>query len=129
MRAPLFSIVIPTYNRSELVQGAVRSVLAQTFDDFEVVVSDNCSQDDTREVVERFEDPRVRYARTPTHGVIAESWEFARAQARGTMVMMLSDDDALLHGTLSRFAEEYHRHHAEFLFCNLAEYRDRSFLG
>ena len=49
MKAPLFSIVIPTYNRSELVQGAVRSVLGQTFDDFEVVVSDNCSQDDTRD--------------------------------------------------------------------------------
>ena len=51
---PLFSIVIPTYNRSDLVQGAVRSVLGQTFDDFEVVVSDNCSQDDTREVIEGF---------------------------------------------------------------------------
>ena len=51
MTPPLFSIVIPTYNRSELVQGAVRSILAQTFDDFEVVVSDNCSQDDTRAVI------------------------------------------------------------------------------
>ena len=58
MRAPLFSIVIPTYNRSELVQGAVRSVLGQTFADFEVVVSDNCSQDDTRDVVARFADHR-----------------------------------------------------------------------
>ena len=57
MNAPLFSIVIPTYNRSELVQGAVRSVLGQTFDDFEVVVSDNCSQDDTREVIERIRRP------------------------------------------------------------------------
>ena len=43
--------------------------------------------------------------------------------------MMLSDDDALVHNALARFAEEYRRHGAEFLFCNLAEYRDRSFLG
>jgi glycosyltransferase involved in cell wall biosynthesis len=129
MKAPLFSIVIPTYNRSELVQGAVRSVLGQTFEDFEVVVSDNCSQDDTREVVERFEDPRVRYVRTPSHGVIADSWEFARCQARGALVMMLSDDDALVHNALARFAEEHRRQGADFLFCNLAEYRDRSFLG
>jgi hypothetical protein len=128
-KGPLFSIVIPTYNRSDLVQGAVRSVLAQTCDDFEVVVSDNCSQDDTREVIEGFQDPRVRYVRTPTHGVIADSWEFARSQARGTLVMMLSDDDALLHNTLQRFAEEHRRHHADFLFCNLAEYRDGTFLG
>jgi glycosyltransferase involved in cell wall biosynthesis len=129
MKVPLFSIVIPTYNRSELVQGAVRSVLRQTFEDFEVVVSDNCSQDDTREVIERFEDPRVRYVRTPTHGVIADSWEFARSQSRGTLVMMLSDDDALVHNALARFAEGHRRHGGEFLFCNLAEYRDRSFLG
>jgi glycosyltransferase involved in cell wall biosynthesis len=128
-KAPLFSVVIPTYNRSELVQGAVRSVLAQTFGNFEVVVSDNCSEDDTRDVIEAFQDPRVRYVRTPTHGVIADSWEFARSQARGTLVMMLSDDDALVHNALARFAEEHQRHGAEFLFCNLAEYRDRSFQG
>jgi glycosyltransferase involved in cell wall biosynthesis len=127
--APLFSIVIPTYNRSDLVQGAVRSVLDQTFGDFEVVVSDNCSQDDTREVIERIEDRRVRYVKTPAHGVIADSWEFARSQARGTLVMMLSDDDALLHNTLERFAEEHRRSGADFLFCNLAQYFDRSFLG
>ena len=128
-RPPLFSVVIPTYNRSDLVQGAVRSVLGQTCGDFEVVVSDNCSDDDTRSVIEGFHDPRVRYVRTPTHGVIADSWEFARSQARGTLVMMLSDDDALMHNALARFAEEHQRHGAEFLFCNLAEYRDRSFQG
>jgi hypothetical protein len=128
-KVPLFSIVIPTYNRSDLVQGAVRSVLGQTLNDFEVVVSDNCSQDDTRAVIEGFHDPRVRYVRTPSHGVIADSWEFARTQAKGTLVMMLSDDDALVHNALERFAEEYHRYGADFLFCNLAEYRDRSFLG
>ncbi|MEP7308701.1 MAG: glycosyltransferase family 2 protein [Acidobacteriota bacterium] len=129
MTSPLFSIVIPTYNRSDLVQGAVRSVLGQTFDDFEVVVSDNCSEDDTRAVIEGFRDPRVRYVRTPSHGVIADSWEFARSQARGTLVMMLSDDDAMVPNALARFAEEYRRHNADFLFCNLAEYRDRSFPG
>jgi glycosyltransferase involved in cell wall biosynthesis len=128
-KAPLFSVVIPTYNRSDLVQGAVRSVLDQTFGDFEVVVSDNCSEDDTRDVIEGFRDPRVRYVRTPAHGVIADSWEFARSQARGTLVMMLSDDDALVRTALARFAEEHRRYGAEFLCCNLAEYRDRSFLG
>src|ERR1700709_686736 len=109
MSVPLFSIVIPTYNRSDLVQGAVRSVLAQTLGDFEVVVSDNCLQDDTRQVIERFEDSRGRYARTPTHGVSGGSGEFARSQSRGTLVMVLSDDDALLPETLARFAEAHRR--------------------
>ena len=77
MKSSLFSVVIPTYNRSELVQGAVRSVLGQTFDDLEVVVSDNWSQDDTREVIGGIRDPRVRYVRTPKHTAIADSWPVA----------------------------------------------------
>jgi glycosyltransferase involved in cell wall biosynthesis len=129
MHTPLFSIVIPTYNRSELVHGAIRSVLGQTVDDFEVVVSDNCSTDDTQQVVEHFGDSRVRYVRTPTHGVIGDSWEFARSQARGELIMMLSDDDALVHDALERFADTHDRFDADFLFSNLAEYRDRSFKG
>ena len=47
----LFSVVIPTYNRSDLLVRAVQSVLAQTFDDFEVVVSDNQSADDTHDAI------------------------------------------------------------------------------
>lgn len=129
MTSPLFSIVIPTYNRSDLVQKAVRSVLAQTFGDLEVVVSDNCSEDDTREVIESFDDPRVRYVRTPRHTAIADSWEFARSQARGSLIMLLSDDDAMVHDALERFADQHRRRDADFLFCNLAEYRDQSFLG
>ena len=44
---PLFSIVIPTFNRSDLFPYAVRSILNQTFEDFEIIISDNCSDDDT----------------------------------------------------------------------------------
>jgi glycosyltransferase involved in cell wall biosynthesis len=129
MSQPLFSIVIPTYNRAELVQGAVRSVLAQSFDDLEVVVSDNGSQDNTREAVLSFTDPRVRYVRTPSHTSIADSWEFARSQARGKFVMMLSDDDAVLPDGMAHFAEAHRRHEADFLFCDLAEYFDSTFVG
>lgn len=129
MPGPLFSIVIPTYNRCELLQGALRSVLAQSIADFEVVVSDNCSDDDTRQVTEGFVDSRVRYIRTPRHTSISDSWEFARSHARGALVMMLSDDDALVRDALARFAEEHRERGADFLFCNAAEYRDRSFAG
>ncbi|MBX6362394.1 MAG: glycosyltransferase family 2 protein [Gemmatimonadetes bacterium] len=129
MSAPLFSIVIPTYNRCELVRHAVESVLRQTFQDFEVVVSDNCSEDDTPAVVAAIADSRVRYVRTPRHGAIADSWDFARSQARGTLVMMLSDDDALVATALARFADAHHRFGADFLFSNQAEYRDATFHG
>ena len=126
---PLFSVVIPTYNRSRLVTYAVESILRQTFDDFEVVVCDNCSLDDTPAAIARITDPRVRYVRTPAHWVIADSWEFARSQAKGELIVMLSDDDALVPTALEAFAREARQHGADFLFCGVAEYRDESFPG
>ena len=126
---PAFSIVIPTFNRSDLYPYAVKSILRQSFRDFEIIVSDNCSEDDTAEVAKQFTDSRVRYVRTPRHFVIADAWEFARRHASGRLVMMLSDDDALLGGALARFHEESQRYGADFLFCRPATYRDGSFLG
>ena len=66
---PLFSVVIPTYNRSDLLVRAVQSVLAQTLDDFEVVVSDNQSTDDTREAIAGSTTRACGTCRPPPHGV------------------------------------------------------------
>jgi glycosyltransferase involved in cell wall biosynthesis len=129
MTIPFFSIVIPTFNRSDLFPHAVRSVLKQTFEDFEIIVSDNCSADDTPQVAKQFDDPRFRYIRTPQHFTIADNWEFARSHALGKLIFMLSDDDALLPAALERFADECRHHDADFLFCKPAYYRDLSYPG
>jgi glycosyltransferase involved in cell wall biosynthesis len=129
MTHPFFSIVIPTYNRSNLFPLAVRSLLAQTFEDFEVVVSDNCSTDDTPQVAREFSDKRVKYVRTPQHYVIADSWEYARRQAIGKFIIALSDDDAFVDSALDRFAHAVARYDADFVFSAIAQYRDQSFPG
>jgi glycosyltransferase involved in cell wall biosynthesis len=129
MTQPFFSIVIPTFNRSDLFPYAVQSVLNQTFEDFEIIVSDNCSADDTPQVAKQFKDPRFRYVRTPRHFTIADNWEFARSHALGKLIFMLSDDDALLPVALERFADESRSHDADFLFCKPAYYRDLGYPG
>jgi glycosyltransferase involved in cell wall biosynthesis len=129
MAHPRFSIVIPTYNREDLVGYAIQSVLNQTFADFEIIVCDNCSTDDTAKVVRQYTDARVKYVRTPRHMVIADNWEFARSHASGDLIIMLGDDDALLPSALERFAEAATRHDADFLFCRTAWYRDLGFPG
>ena len=58
---PYFSVIIPTYNRATLVTEAVTSVLNQSVDDFEVLVIDNGSDDDTGERMASLNDPRIRY--------------------------------------------------------------------
>jgi hypothetical protein len=129
MTDPTFTIVIPTYNRCELVRFAIESALRQTFADLEIVVSDNHSTDATAEVVGGFMDPRLRYVRPPEHRAMPEHWEFARQQARGELVLLLGDDDALVADALERFAAAHAAHGAELLFSGLAEYFDPCFDG
>jgi len=97
--SPLFSIVIPTRNRVNLLQHALRSALRQEFDDYEIVVSDNHSSDKTEQVVRDLAAGTVTYARTPRSVDMADSWEFGLRQTRGRYVTYLSDDDAI-HPTL-----------------------------
>ena len=111
MTPPKFSIVIPTYNRATLVPLAVESVLSQDFDGVEVVVSDNHSTDETKAVLDQYvDDDRVRVISPPEHGPLPVHWEWARSNAKGTYINLLSDDDALVPGSLARIsavADEY----------------------
>jgi glycosyltransferase involved in cell wall biosynthesis len=101
---PLFSVVIPTRNRAHLLRDAIQSVLGQDFDDYELIVSDNCSRDDTAEVVREVGGERARYVRPPGSLSMPDHWEFALEQARGRYVTYLCDDDAWAPGALSRAA-------------------------
>ena len=59
--SPLFSIVIPTYNRAHLIGKTIESVLRQEFTDFEILIVDDGSKDNTEEVASTFTDKRIRY--------------------------------------------------------------------
>jgi glycosyltransferase involved in cell wall biosynthesis len=99
---PLFSIVIPTRNRANLLPNALQSAMEQTHNDYEIIVSSNNSTDETEQVVRRLGDSRVRYVRTDRDLPMADSWEFALSHARGDYVTLLSDDDALSPTLLER---------------------------
>lgn len=91
---PLVSVVIPTRNRGHLLRSALTTALDQTFEDYEIVVSDNHSADGTAEVVREQGTDRVRYVRTDRALSMPDHWEFAFDQARGSYVAFLCDDDA-----------------------------------
>lgn len=95
--APLISIIIPTFNRAELLRKAIASVLAQAGDAFEVIVSDNCSEDHTPEVVAEFSsDERVIYSRNDRNLGMVGNWRKAIYElARGQWFVLMSDDDYL----------------------------------
>lgn len=93
MAEPYFSVVIPTYNRAAFIPAAIRSVLNQTFTDFEVVVVDDGSTDNTEDVVKPLMlDPRLRYFRK-ANAERAAARNFGVTVSRGQYINFLDSDD------------------------------------
>lgn len=104
---PRVSIVLPTFNRAAMLPAAIESVLAQTFDDFELIVVDDGSTDATAAVAERYaaRDRRVRVIRKPNGGLPA-ALNTGFAAARGALFTWTSDDNTYLPHALARMTAE-----------------------
>lgn len=90
---PLISVVIPTYNRANDLERALKSVQAQTFTNWEVLVVDNYSVDNTDEVVSRFNDLRIKLFKIHNNSVIAASRNMGIREASGEYIAFLDSDD------------------------------------
>ena len=89
-----FSIIIPTFNREKLITRSITSILSQTFSDFEIIIVDDGSTDNTKTVVESLKDDRIRYFKTENFGV-AHARNFGSMNAVGQYVGFLDSDDIL----------------------------------
>jgi len=101
MKSPYFSVVVFTYNRASLLRDCITSILSQSFSDFELVISDNCSDDNTEEVSRSFGDERIRYFRNESNLGLRGNLEAGTSHALGEIVFLMGDDDILLQGALS----------------------------
>jgi glycosyltransferase involved in cell wall biosynthesis len=103
MSAPFFSVVITTYNRARIVCRCIDSCLGQDFEDFEIVVVDDGSSDDTASALdERYDDPRMRVVSHETNRGINPARHTGAANARGDWVVVIDSDDELMPGALAR---------------------------
>lgn len=93
MTAGLVSIVIPTYNQAGFLREALESVKNQTYSDWEAIVVNNFSTDNTEDVVTRIGDSRIRLSTFANDGVIARSRNLAISLSRGEFVAFLDSDD------------------------------------
>lgn len=92
---PKVSICIPTYNRATLLPYAVNSVLTQTYGDFELLICDDASTDDTPTMVQQWSDPRIRYIRHEQNIQRSRNMRSGFEAARGKYFLKFDDDDAL----------------------------------
>jgi glycosyltransferase involved in cell wall biosynthesis len=100
-RAPRVTVCTATYNRGPLLAQTIRSVLAQSYQDFELLIVDDCSTDDTAEVVAGFADHRIRYVRNPSNLGMYANRNRCLQLARGELIAQLDDDDLYLPDALS----------------------------
>ncbi|TLY52775.1 MAG: glycosyltransferase family 2 protein [Gammaproteobacteria bacterium] len=99
---PAISVCIPTYRGAAHLREAIDSVLTQTFADFELVVIDDNSPDDTEAIVRGYHDSRIRYLRNATNLGPEGNWNRCRDEARGTYFKLMPQDDLLAPDCLAR---------------------------
>ncbi|MGK5088423.1 glycosyltransferase [Bdellovibrionota bacterium FG-2] len=99
---PLVSVCIPAYNCESFIEAALKSVLSQTFQDFEIILVDNCSTDGTLARAKKFESERVHIYKNETNIGAEGNWNRVISHARGRFVKLLCADDVLLPRCLER---------------------------
>ena len=90
---PLVSIVMPTYNRGFCIERAITSVINQTVSDWELIVVDNNSSDNTDEVINNLLDDRISIVKINNNGIVAKSRNLGIKMANGCFVAFLDSDD------------------------------------
>ena len=118
---PKFSIAIPAYNRGDYLRQTLKSCLAQTVQDFEVVISDNCSTENLQAIAESLHDPRIRYFRSDVPLVVAKNHERAVSLTVCEYVVCLHSDDLLLPNYLEEAGDALdHRIEAAAVYSSIA---------
>jgi len=123
MDNPLVSFVIPCYKLAHMLPDCVNSILKQDYENFEVLIMDNCSPDSTPQVAQSFNDPRVKHIRNESNLGHIRNYNKGMTLARGKYVWLLSADDMLRSPhVLGRFVDVMERNpRVGYVFCRAVE--------
>ena len=130
MKKPLVSIMMPAYNAGKYIRRAIQSVLVQTYENWELIIVDDCSTDNTYEIVANYKDPRIRILRHEQNMGVGPSRNDALSASRGQWVTVLDADDQWLPERLDRLMKETERREDLFLsdLVNVCFDRDGSLI-
>lgn len=117
-----FTVIIPTRERSDVLRYCLDTVSAQKYDQLTIIVSDNFSQDNTRQVVESFHDARIKYINTGKRLSMSHNYEFALRHVTDGWVTVVGDDDGLLPGALNTVADVIARTGCQAVMSDVCRY-------
>lgn len=108
--SPTYSVIMTSFNYAAYIGAAIDSVLAQTFQDWELLIVDDRSTDASWEIIQRYRDPRIQRFLQPVNLGACEAYNFALAKARGRLIASLDSDDVFMPGKLERQMAFLERH-------------------
>lgn len=115
----LISVVIPCYNRVDVILPCIQSVLSQSYGDIEIIVADDGSTDGTEKLFDQLTDARIRYCRyTPNHGA-CRARNFGAQRARGEYIAFQDSDDYWHTDKLQKELSALLEWNADFVFCGM----------
>lgn len=124
----LISVIINCFNGSQFLSRAIDSILVQSFENFELIIFDNCSTDDSPEIVKRYQDERVRLvsSREPQVIPLYAARNEAVDHASGDIVCFLDCDDLMLPGRLSLIAETFSEASIQWMCTSYLKYVEKN---
>ena len=123
----LVSVIMPSYNTANFIAESIRSVIAQTYPNWELIIVDDCSRDETDAVVAPFlADNRIRYLKNEKNGGAAVSRNRALREAKGKWVAFLDSDDLWLPEKLEKQIEFMEKNNYHFSYTNYIEIDEES---
>lgn len=126
----MVSIIMPSYNTAKFISSTIKSVLAQTYTNWELIIVDDCSTDNTDEVVEPFlSDSRICYMKNEKNSGAAVSRNRALREAKGKWIAFLDSDDLWLPEKLEKQIEFMKKNDCHFSYTNYIEIDENSMLN
>lgn len=118
----MISVVMPTYNREKTIGMAVNSILEQTYQDFEIIIVDDCSDDKTLEVIKKFDDSRIRCIQMERNMGACAARNRGVEEARGDIIAFQDSDDEWLPDKLERQVAQLEYEQADFSAGRMRRY-------
>lgn len=122
----LVSIITPSYNTAKFISETIECVLSQTYQNWEMIIVDDCSTDDTDDIVKKFDDNRIKYFKNPKNMGAAKSRNYALNVAKGRWIAFLDSDDLWTPDKLSKQIEFMEKNNYSFTYTNYSEIDENS---
>jgi len=119
LNVPLFSIVLPTFNHGIYISRAIESIIQQTYINWELIIVDNYSIDETEILVSKYKDPRIQYFKNHNYGIIATSRNFGINKTSGDWIAFLDSDDWWKKNKLELCLKYLNKYEVDILYHDL----------